>query len=70
VAITPPYMHNGMFKTLHEVIDFYNNPAKVVPNAINRDPSLSKPLNLSHQDEIDIENFLLTLTDKRFLNKS
>ena len=70
VGITPPYMHNGMFKTLHEVIDFYNDPAKVVPDAINRDRSLSKPLNLSKQDETDIENFLLTLTDKRFLNKS
>ena len=69
VAITAPYMHNGMFKTLHEVIDFYNDPAEVVPDAINRDPTLSKPLNLSKQDETDIENFLLTLTDKRFLNK-
>ncbi|MFC2118612.1 cytochrome-c peroxidase [Bacteroidota bacterium] len=24
VAMTPPYMHNGVFKTLHEVVDFYN----------------------------------------------
>src|SRR5581483_6196295 len=34
VAITAPYMHNGKFKTLKEVIDFYNDPRKIVPDAI------------------------------------
>jgi cytochrome c peroxidase len=69
VAITAPYMHNGMFKTLREVIDYYNDPDKVVPNAIGRDPLLSKPLGLSEQDKDDLENFLISLTDKRFEKK-
>ena len=66
VAITAPYMHNGMFKTLKQVIDFYNDPGKVVPNAINRDSLLAKPLGLTAQEKKDIEAFLCSLTDKRF----
>jgi len=66
VAITAPYMHNGMFKTLREVIDFYNDPGKVVPNGINRDSLLARPLDLTAQEKKDIEAFLCSLTDKRF----
>jgi len=69
VAVTAPYMHNGMFKTLREVIDFYNDPGKVVPNAINRDSILAKPLGLTDQDKTDLEAFLNSLTDKRFTKK-
>jgi cytochrome c peroxidase len=60
-------MHNGMFKTLGEVIDFYNEPTKTVPDAINRDSILSKPLGLSKQEKDDLKAFLLSLTDKRFI---
>lgn len=66
VALTAPYMHNGMFKTLAEVIEYYDDPDKVVPNAINRDPLLAKPLGLTTQEKHDLEQFLLTLTDRRF----
>jgi cytochrome c peroxidase len=69
VAVTAPYMHNGMFKTLKEVIDFYNEPDKVVPNAINRDTILAKPLGLTQQEKSDLEAFLNSLTDKRFTQK-
>jgi cytochrome c peroxidase len=70
VALTAPYMHNGMFKTLGQVIDFYDDPDKVVPNAINRDPLLAKPLGLTTQEKKDLECFLQSLTDKRFLVKA
>jgi cytochrome c peroxidase len=66
VLVTAPYMHNGMFKTLREVIDYYDNPNKVVAQSINRDTLLSKPLNLSEQEKKDLENFLVALTDRRF----
>ena len=69
VALTAPYMHNGMFKTLREVIDYYNEPDKFIPDAINRDSLLNKPLGLSEQEKKDLENFLLALTDDRFLKK-
>ena len=70
IALTAPYMHNGMFKTLAQVIDFYDDPDKVIPNAINRDPLLAKSLGLTVQEKKDLENFLLSLTDKRFMAKA
>ncbi|MDP1843629.1 MAG: cytochrome c peroxidase [Sediminibacterium sp.] len=66
IAITAPYMHNGMFKTLEEVVDYYNNPEKFVRNPINIDSTLSKPLGLTEAEKADLVNFLKTLTDKRF----
>jgi len=66
VALTAPYMHNGMFKTLREVIVYYNDPDAVVKNGKNRDLALSKPLGLNDNEISDIEAFLRTLTDDRF----
>ncbi|WP_317897916.1 cytochrome-c peroxidase [Aurantibacillus circumpalustris] len=70
IAQTGPYMHNGQFKTLREVIDYYDTPDKFIPNSINRDSLLNKPLNLSEEEKKDLENFLLSLSDEQFLNKS
>lgn len=67
VAITKPYMHNGKFKTLKEVIDYYNEPDKFVSNSVNRDTLLAKPLHLTEIEKKDLEAFLLSLTDKQFL---
>ncbi|GAB3550020.1 cytochrome-c peroxidase [Spirosoma fluminis] len=69
VALTAPYMHNGMFKTLAQVIDYYNDPDQVVANSINRDPLLNKPLGLTDQEKKDLEAFLRSLTDKRFVSR-
>ncbi|MDB5125847.1 cytochrome c peroxidase [Mucilaginibacter sp.] len=67
VAVTAPYMHNGKFKTLRSVVEYYNNPSAVVSDGINRDLSLDKPLNLSSQDIDDVVEFLKALTDDRFV---
>jgi cytochrome c peroxidase len=66
ISVTGPYMHNGMFGTLAEVIDFYNTPADFVKGSINTDPLLLKPLNLSLQEKSDLLEFLKALTDDRF----
>ncbi len=66
IEVTWPYMHNGMFKTLREVINFYDDPEKVIPGSINRDSLLLKPLGLTKQEKDDLEEFLLSLTDKKF----
>ena len=68
IAITAPYMHDGSFKTLREVIDYYDNPFNTIHRPINIDTLLTQPLNLSEQDKVDLENFLFALTDVRFLN--
>jgi cytochrome c peroxidase len=58
IALTPPYMHNGVFKTLDEVIEFYNKGGGNVPN---KDPRL-KPLNLTQEEKEALKAFLMALT--------
>ncbi len=69
VAITGPYMHNGMFKTLDQVLAYYNMPEHFVDEPLNIDASLKKGLGLSPQEKKDIIAFLRTLTDKQFVNR-
>ena len=66
IAVTGPYMHDGSFRTLREVIDYYDQPDKFVTHSLNRDSLLAKPLGLTEQNKQDLEAFLLALTDRRF----
>lgn len=71
VAVTGPYMHDGRFDTLAEVVDFYDRGVQAPPNL---DPRLRGPggtprrLGLSPQDRGDLVDFLEALTDDRFLD--
>lgn len=67
VAATPPYMHDGSFATLEMVIDYYDEPSKFIPDAINRDSLLQHPLNLTADEKADLKAFLEALTDERFV---
>jgi len=67
IALTAPYMHNGMFTTLMDVINYYNTPDDFINNSKNRDSLLAKPLGLTEQDKKDLVAFLVSLTDARFL---
>jgi cytochrome c peroxidase len=66
IAVTAPYMHNGMFKTLEEVVEYYNHPEKFVKDAINIDDDLKQPLGLTEKEKKDLIAFLKTLTDKKY----
>jgi cytochrome c peroxidase len=66
IALTAPYMHNGMFRTMDEVIDFYNDTKSIVPDGLYTDSILAKPLGLTAEEKKDIKAFLMSLTDKRF----
>ena len=70
IAVTGPYMHDGRFGTLREVIDHYDHGIKDSPNL---DPLLrlnGSPvrLNLSEEDKDALEAFLNTFTDHAFLD--
>jgi cytochrome c peroxidase len=69
IALTAPYMHNGMFKTLEEVVEYYSNTNRIVPNAFNKDESLQKPIKFSDRDKKDLVAFLKTLSDKKYMTK-
>ncbi|MDB4534112.1 cytochrome-c peroxidase [Vicingaceae bacterium] len=64
IALTAPYMHNGMFNTLEEVISFYSNPYDFVEKPINLDTLMIEPLNITGKQKADLVNFLNSLTDK------
>lgn len=65
VAITAPYMHDGRFATLEEVIEHYasggNYGENVHPNV--------RTLDLDEQDKADLIAFLHTLTEETYLNE-
>jgi cytochrome c peroxidase len=66
VEMTGPYMHNGYFKTLRSVIEFYNKGGGIGIGLANAGQSLSKkPLHLSNAEIKDIIAFLESLTDKQ-----
>jgi Cytochrome c peroxidase len=67
VAVTAPYMHNGSFKTLREVIDYYDNPSAMLPDGMYRDSLLREPLHLTEGEKQDLEAFLHALTDDTFI---
>lgn len=58
VKYTAPYMHNGVFRTLEEVIEFYNRGGGDDPNK----SALVKALGLSEQEKKDLLQFLLSLS--------
>jgi cytochrome c peroxidase len=63
---TAPYMHNGIFYTLDEVVDFYNKGGGDA-NWPNKTP-LVKPLGLTEQEKKDLVAFLEALSmDKPLL---
>lgn len=63
IALTFPYMHDGRFKTLEEVVDHYN----MVTSSSTIDPSFQQQfpqgLQLSASDKAALVAFLKTLTD-------
>ncbi|MBC7588664.1 MAG: c-type cytochrome [Chitinophagaceae bacterium] len=67
IAITAPYMHDGRFATLEQVVEYYNSPTHFISNPINIDKTLAVPLRLSPQNKNDLIAFLKTLTDKRYV---
>lgn len=69
IAVTAPYMHDSRFKTLEQVVDFYNNGVKVTsPNLDEHMQPFVPSLNLTTQEKADLVAFLKTFTDETFLN--
>ena len=62
IELTAPYMHNGQFDTLREIIDFYDQGG--VSNPLLS--PLIRPLNLTEQEKQDLEEFLLSLTSSNY----
>ncbi len=71
VSITGPYMHNGVYNTLQEVMDFYNRGGGI-GIGIHEELQTLPPdkLNLSQQEINDIIDFMTSLEDNNTKYKS
>lgn len=69
LAFTAPYMHDGRFATLDDVINHYSEGLKNSPTI---DPLMKKVaqggVQLSIEDKANLKAFLLTLSDNEFIN--
>lgn len=64
VEFTYPYMHDGRFKKLSEVLNHYT---KGIFPFSNLSKELKEPINLTSNEKVDLIAFLLTLSDKEFV---
>ncbi|MCF8246186.1 MAG: cytochrome-c peroxidase [Saprospiraceae bacterium] len=71
VAVSAPYMHDGRFNTLEEVIDHYDNGVKMNPglswSLIDSTGQGAKRLGLTSIEKKALVAFLKTLTDEQYL---
>ena len=66
VALTAPYLHNGVFATLEDVVKFYNQggDAAEIAATVTDDGFYNTGITIKDQDIVDIIAFLKTLTDR------
>ena len=65
IELTAPYMHDGRFNTLEEVLEHYSSGGHYADNV---DANI-QPFPLSDQDKADLIAFMKTMTDTTFLNR-
>jgi len=64
IAYTYPYMHDGRFKTLSQVLDHYTSGIQA-SNTLA--PELRRRIELHSNEKVDLIAFLLTLSDREFV---
>ncbi|UPT69168.1 MAG: c-type cytochrome [Sphingobacteriales bacterium JAD_PAG50586_3] len=67
IALTAPYMHDGRFGTLEQVLDFYNTGFHY-PSNLDANLQTAVKGRLNPQEMQDLIAFLNTLTDTEFIN--
>ncbi|MGB1314537.1 MAG: cytochrome-c peroxidase [Chitinophagales bacterium] len=69
IALTAPYMHDGRFKSLEEVIDFYSEGVQSSKHTDSKMQYAHKGgVRLTDKEKADILAFLHTLTDSIFIS--
>ncbi|AMW07009.1 hypothetical protein GEMMAAP_18400 [Gemmatimonas phototrophica] len=64
VALTAPYMHNGVYQTLEQVVDFYNRGGGAgIGITLDNQTLPPDPLNLSATEQRALVVFMRALTD-------
>ncbi|MBA2611211.1 MAG: hypothetical protein H0U95_04515 [Bacteroidetes bacterium] len=69
IEATFPYMHNGAFRTIDQVIEFYNKGGgSVAKQKINHQTLPFDSLQLSPKEKDEIKSFLMSLSDNSYKN--
>jgi len=66
IELTAPYMHDGRFQTLEEVVEHYSSGGQGGENV----SPLIRPLNLTKIEKRQLIAFLKTLTDRKFVEQA
>jgi len=64
LSYTYPYMHDGRFKKIRQVIKHYTNGIQASPTLAN---ALQQGINMNSMEQTDLIAFLLTLNDRDFV---
>jgi cytochrome c peroxidase len=75
LAYTAPYLHDGSAASLMEIINIYANGGRKITSGINKGDGKSNPYKhsfisgffISETDKLDLNNFLLSLSDSSFI---
>lgn len=66
ISLTAPYMHNGVYNTLEEVVEFYNKGGGAgMGLEVNNQTLPADPLNLTKHEKTQLIAFMQSLTDKK-----
>lgn len=66
ISLTAPYMHNGVYKTLEELVEFYNKGGGAGTGLKTDNQTLpADPLNLTKQEKTQLVAFMQSLTDMK-----
>lgn len=68
IALSGPYMHDGRFSTLKEVIEHYNSGVKESTTLDVNMHTIKEGMNLTEIEKADLIAFLHTLTDDKYIN--
>jgi len=71
ISLTAPYMHDGRFATLDEVLDHYSTDVKNNPNLDDRlkdENGNPLVLNITEEEKFAMKAFLMTLQDNNFVS--
>ncbi|MCP9749977.1 cytochrome-c peroxidase [Ferruginibacter sp. HRS2-29] len=71
ILLTSPYMHDGRFSTISQVLDHYSDGIKVSATTdplVKQNPGGLPGISLTPQQKADITAFLHALTDSTFIN--
>ena len=67
IEVTGPYMHDGRFQLIEQVLEHYNWSVRPHPNLDSRLKSAVAGIALPEREKVALAKFLLTLTDKSLL---